>query len=105
MLTFDLYPDDFAERSQRIHVNPAFVVAVIETEQRRSFGGYSPVGVITMHDGAQHVVDDTDRTVADQFANAQAHAEPLFVGEPALSVCPATGPRSDSLLLPDVSAK
>ena len=84
MLTFDLYRDDFAERSERIHINPAYVASVRDTEQRRSFGGYSPVAVITMHDGAQHVVYDSAQKVAAQIADVQAAAEKLLAAEPTV---------------------
>jgi hypothetical protein len=73
MLSFDLYTADDYDRTRRtVHVNAALVASVVETERRPAFGGSSPVAVIRMHDGAEHVVYDGARQVARQVADAQA---------------------------------
>ncbi len=75
MLTFDIYPEDLTGRpAERVHVDPACVASVRETERRRAYGGYSPVAVLTMHDGERFVVYDGARAAARQVAEAQRGA-------------------------------
>ena len=74
MLTFELYPDG-ERRTEPVHINPAAVASVRETEQRPAFGGWWQVAVIRLIDGTEHVVCDGSRTVAKRIAEGQASIE------------------------------
>jgi hypothetical protein len=72
MLTFDLYSADDYERSRRtVHIDPAAVVFVEETERRPAFGGYHSVTIITLATGKEYVVEDGARKAAKQIAEAR----------------------------------
>lgn len=72
MLTFILYTADDYDRSRRqVHIDPAAVISVEETERRPAYGGYHQVAVITLMTGDKHTVEDGSRTVARQIAEAK----------------------------------
>lgn len=76
MLTCTLYTADDYERTTRIvHIDPAAVVAVEETERRPAFGGWYQVAIITLATGDKYVAEDGDRRVARHFAEAKQLAE------------------------------
>jgi hypothetical protein len=77
MLTFNLYTaDDYNRNSRRVvHIDPAAVISVEETERRPAFGGYHQVAVITLVTGDKHVVLDGGRRAARQIAEAKQLAE------------------------------
>ena len=74
MLEFKLWGDDRDVDGRPVLVDPAFVASVVETERRRAYGGYSPVAVIRMADGAEHVVYDEARSAGRLVSLAKAAA-------------------------------
>lgn len=82
MLMFNLYTADDYERSRRVvHIDPAAVVCVEETERRPAFGGYWQVAVITLATGDKYIVEDGGRRTAKAIAEAkQAVLEMATVG-------------------------
>jgi hypothetical protein len=73
MLTFNLYTaDEYDNRTRRVvHIDPAAVISVEETERRPAYGGYWQVAVITMITGDKHIVEDDSRTAARKIAEAK----------------------------------
>jgi hypothetical protein len=69
MIAFDLWSDGPERR--RVHIHPAEVASVVETEDRRAYGGWNQVALITMRNGEKFKVRDDARRVAPQIALAQ----------------------------------
>lgn len=87
MLTFHLYTADDYERSRRVvHIDPAAVVSVEETERRPAFGGYWQVAVITLATGDKYTVEDGSRRTAEAIALAKQVALELAAMGPKESV-------------------
>jgi hypothetical protein len=78
MLSFTLYTaDDYDNSARHVHIDPAAVVAVEETERRPAFpafGGAHAVAVITLATGDKYIVEDWRRRAAKQIAEAQQAA-------------------------------
>lgn len=73
MLTFNLYTADDYDRSRRVvHIDPAAVISVEETERRPAYSGYYQVAIITLVTGDKHTVEDGSRTAARKIAEAKA---------------------------------
>jgi hypothetical protein len=78
MLTFTLYTaDDYGRRSRQVHIDPAAVASVEESERRPAFGGWYQVAIITLTTGDKHIVEDGARRAARQIAEAKRLSEPL----------------------------
>ena len=70
MLTFNLYTAGEYERSHRVvHIDPAAVVAVEESERRPAVGGWYQVAIITLATGDKYIVLDEARQAARQIAD------------------------------------
>jgi hypothetical protein len=71
-------PDSVPTGNRRhVHIDPAAVVAVAETERWPAFpafGGAHAVAVITLATGDKYVVEDGARRAAKQIAEAQQAA-------------------------------
>ena len=80
MLTFNLYTaDDYDNRTGRqVHIDPAAVVSVEETQRRPAYSGYWQVAVITLVTGNKHTVEDGSRTAARKIAEAKQQAEAIL---------------------------
>jgi len=65
MLTFTAFVEGRGP-PDKVHVNPAAVASVVETE-RRTLSAWARVAVIRMLDGVEHVVCDEGRTVVRQI--------------------------------------
>jgi hypothetical protein len=75
MLAFTLYTaDDYDNSPRHVHIDPAAVVAVAETERRPAFGGAHAVAVITLATGDKYIVEDWQRRAAKRIAEAQQAA-------------------------------
>jgi hypothetical protein len=74
MLTFTLYTED-RDGPRAVHIDPAAVAGVEETERRPAFGGWHQVALITRTTGRQFTVEDGARKVARQVAEAKAAGE------------------------------
>jgi hypothetical protein len=75
MLTFTLYTADEYDRSRRtVHIDPAAVISVEETERRPAFGGWCQVAIITLTTGDKYIVEDDSRTAARMIAEAKLQA-------------------------------
>jgi hypothetical protein len=73
VLTFTLFCEDRGDR-RTVHIDPAAVASVEETERRRAFGGWHQVAVITLTTGDKHVVEDGARRAARQIDEAKVAA-------------------------------
>jgi len=82
MIKFTLFnADSYTHVCKSIHINPAFVVSVIETH-RQPMGAFSqPVAVIQMHDGTTHTVYDYDRKAAEKIREGQIKPDDQEVRE------------------------
>jgi hypothetical protein len=78
MLTFTLYTADDYDRgsSRNVHIDPATVVSVEESERRPAFGGYWQVAVITLLTGDKFIVQDGVRKAAKRIDEAKQAATP-----------------------------
>lgn len=69
MLEFTLF--DCEERHfHKVHINPAAVASVEETDRRRAYGFNQPCAVIRLVTGESHVVYDHNRDVAKKIGEA-----------------------------------
>jgi hypothetical protein len=77
MLTFNLYTaEDYDNHTRRqVHIDPAAVISVEETERRPAYSGYHQVAVITLVTGDKHIVEDGSRTAARKIAETKQQAE------------------------------
>ena len=73
MLRFTLYSEERGEL-RAVHIDPAEVASVVETERRPAFGGWHQVAVITLRCGTEHVVEDGSRRAAQQIREGKAAA-------------------------------
>jgi len=65
LLAFTPFTDGVHEGE--IHINPEHVVSVLEKELWSTSGSYQKVAVIHLVTGGKHIVDDHNRTVAQQL--------------------------------------
>lgn len=72
MFKYTVFSDDSSDRE--VYVDPLEVASVVNTEDRRAYGGWSQVAVIHMRNGARHKVYDEARTVGREIADAKAAA-------------------------------
>ena len=76
MLTFNLYTaDEYARPHRVVHIDPATVASVEESERRPVFGDWYQVAVITLTTGDKYVVGDGSRSAVREVAEAQTEIE------------------------------
>jgi hypothetical protein len=73
MLTFNLFTADEYTRSHRVvHIDPATVASVEESERHPAFGDWYQVAIITLMTGDKYVVEDGSRSAVREIAETQA---------------------------------
>jgi hypothetical protein len=90
VLTFSVFNPN-SRRSASVHVDPATVAVVRETEQRPGDAFWQPVAVLTLFDGSDLTVYDYGRDVGRRIAEAKAAAVA------AVTMGPVTGAWGDEI--------
>ncbi len=59
MLEFTLWNDN----CDKIYIKPSLIASIIETSDRKAYGGYNPIAIITMENGEKYKVYSNGNTL------------------------------------------
>ena len=76
MLSFALYHRDYDVRAT-VHIDPAAVVSIVETSDRRAYSGSQEIAVIHLATGEKHTVCDEGRRVSRSIETARQQSLPI----------------------------